>query len=110
MADVRANPGVPVIAQFAGVGTPSACAPVVVDSTTGYIYTVKTGDVVFLAAAGAGAGITLQTNGVANGSQVLLNLKNGAGMTITDDGVGGITFAATGAAPSWLRTFAMMGA
>jgi hypothetical protein len=36
--------------------------------------------------------INLKTNGVNNGSQSLLNLKQGTGMTIADDGVGGITF------------------
>lgn len=45
---------------------------------------------------GSGGGATLQTNGVDNGSQSLLNLKNGSNVTITDDGVGGITIAATG--------------
>jgi VCBS repeat-containing protein len=40
---------------------------------------------------GAGGGATLETNGVANGSQSILNLKQGTGITIADDGVGGIT-------------------
>jgi hypothetical protein len=35
--------------------------------------------------------LTLETNGTPNGSQTLLNLKNGTGITITDDGVGGVT-------------------
>jgi hypothetical protein len=35
--------------------------------------------------------ITLETNGTPNGSQSLLNLKNGSNITITDDGSGGIT-------------------
>lgn len=46
MADVRAYPGTPVIAQFTGNSTPTMCAPIVVDSSTGDIYTVKTGDVI----------------------------------------------------------------
>ena len=41
-------------------------------------------------------GITLETNGVANGNQTLLNLVAGTNMTITDDGFGNITFDATG--------------
>jgi len=40
--------------------------------------------------------IGLQTNGTANGDQNLLNLVEGTNMTITDDGVGNITFDATG--------------
>ena len=46
MSDVRAHSGVPVTAQFAGLTTPSACAPIVVDSATGIIYSLKTGDIV----------------------------------------------------------------
>ncbi len=41
-------------------------------------------------------GITLKTNGVNNGSQTILNLKNGTGITVVDDGVGGVTINATG--------------
>jgi len=41
-------------------------------------------------------GITLETNGVTNGDQTLLNLVAGTNMTITDDGFGNITFDATG--------------
>lgn len=52
MSDVRANSGVPVTGQFAGLSTPSACAPLVVDQTTGWIYALKSGDFVTLAAAG----------------------------------------------------------
>ena len=44
--------------------------------------------------AGAGSAPTFKTNGVNNGLQSLLNLKNGANITITDDGVGGVTVAA----------------
>jgi hypothetical protein len=42
--------------------------------------------------------LALETNGVANGNQSLLNLKNGSNITLTDDGVGGVTVAQT--APS----------
>jgi len=45
---------------------------------------------------GVGGGEVFQTNGVANGNQSLFNAKAGANVTITDDGLGGITFAATG--------------
>lgn len=43
-----------------------------------------------------GTTVSLETNGVLNGSQTVLNLKQGSGMTVTDDGVGGITLASTG--------------
>ena len=46
---------------------------------------------------GASAGsLTLQTNGVNNGSQQLLNLVNGANITITQDGTGDVTIASSG--------------
>lgn len=44
----------------------------------------------------AAAGVTLKTNGTNNGSQVILNLIGGSNVTLTDDGVGGITIALTG--------------
>lgn len=47
-----------------------------------------------------GGSTTLQTNGVNNGSQTLLNLKNGSNVTITDDGSGGVTIASTGGSGS----------
>lgn len=40
--------------------------------------------------------LTLETNGIINGNQSLLNLVAGTNMTITDDGLGNITFDATG--------------
>lgn len=43
-----------------------------------------------------GAGLILETNGVLNGSQSLLNLQQGTNVTITDDGSGTITISATG--------------
>lgn len=48
--------------------------------------------------AGTSGGLTLllQTNSVNNGDQSLLNLKNGTGVTIADDGVGGVTINAGG--------------
>lgn len=51
-----------------------------------------------LNATGGGGSLTLQTNGTPNGDQTLLNLKNGTGVTITDDGLGGVTIAASGGA------------
>ena len=46
---------------------------------------------------GGGGSILLQTDGVNNGSQSVLNLKEGSNITITDDGVGGVTITASGA-------------
>jgi hypothetical protein len=48
------------------------------------------------AAGGSGSDITLQTNGVNNTVQTLLNLIAGSGITLTADGVGGVTIAASG--------------
>ena len=44
---------------------------------------------------GSGSSITLKTNGVANGSQSILNLKQGTNVTLADDGVGGVTINST---------------
>lgn len=44
----------------------------------------------------AGGGPTLQTNGNQNGSQSKLNLKAGANVSLSDDGSGDVTVAATG--------------
>lgn len=40
--------------------------------------------------------LLLQTNGVNNGSQTKLNLVQGSGMSIADDGLGNISFVSTG--------------
>jgi len=47
---------------------------------------------------GGGTPLLLQTNSVDNPSQTLLNLIQGSGITITDNGAGGVTIAATGGA------------
>jgi len=47
---------------------------------------------------GGGTTLLLQTNGVQNPTQTLLNLIQGSGITITDNGTGGVTIAATGGA------------
>ena len=49
-----------------------------------------------VAIGGEGSSILLQTDDVNNGSQTILNLKEGTNITITDDGVGGITIDASG--------------
>jgi hypothetical protein len=45
-----------------------------------------------------GTSVDLQTNGVSNTLQTTLNLKNGSGITLTSDGLGGVTFDLTGSA------------
>jgi len=45
---------------------------------------------------GGGTTVLLETNGVQNPVQTILNLVEGSGMTITDDGVGNITFTSSG--------------
>jgi hypothetical protein len=47
---------------------------------------------------GGGTTLLLETNGVQNPSQTLLNLIQGSGITINDNGSGGVTIAATGGA------------
>lgn len=44
----------------------------------------------------SGHSILLETNGVENGSQSILNLVQGTGITIVDDGIGDITISSTG--------------
>ncbi len=64
-------------------GTFSFVTPPPVDSIITALYTVPTTPTPTL---------TLETNGVLNGDQTLLNLIAGDGMMITDDGSGGVTF------------------
>lgn len=46
--------------------------------------------------AGGGTSVSLKTNGVPNPVQTELNLKQGANITLTGDGVGGVTIASVG--------------
>jgi hypothetical protein len=45
--------------------------------------------------AGGGGSLSLETDGTPNGDQTLLNLIAGSNITLTDDGVGGVTIDAT---------------
>lgn len=56
MAEVRAKSGVPLAADFAGLGAPTLCAPLVVDASTGKIYSQKSDGTVY--AAGGGGTVT----------------------------------------------------
>ena len=49
-----------------------------------------------VAIGGGGSSILLQTDNVNNGSQTILNLKEGTNITLTDDGIGGVTIDASG--------------
>lgn len=46
------------------------------------------------------SGLTLQTDGVSNGSQTLLNLVGGTNVTLTDNGTGSVTIDAAGGSGS----------
>jgi hypothetical protein len=47
-----------------------------------------------------GTGLKLETNGTPNGSQALLDLIAGSGVTLADNGLGGITVGATAISPA----------
>lgn len=57
---------------------------------------------------GGGGSITLEVNGTPAGSQTLLNLVQGTGITITDDGSGNITFTATGGGTGTVTTVSVV--
>lgn len=86
MSDVRAHVGTPTIAQFSGLTTPSACAPLVVDSATGLIYSLKTGDVVVLAG-GGGTGTVTHTGALTANALVIGNGADDLKVTTTGTGV-----------------------
>lgn len=71
--------------SLVALGTTPAGSAVTKDGSGNFVNTVITG-----------SGITLETDGVANGDQALLNLIGGTNVTLTDDGFGGITIDATG--------------
>jgi hypothetical protein len=61
----------------------------------GYVLTNNGSGVLSWTTAGSGGSTTLQTNGVTNGSQALLNLIEGTNIDITDNGTGGVTIDAS---------------
>lgn len=87
MADVRASVGVPAAAAFGGLGAPTLCAPLIVDSTTGNIYSLKTGDIVVLA--GASGTVTSVAETFTGG------IISVAGSPITTSGTLALTVAGT---------------
>ena len=98
MSEVRAASGVPTTANFAGLGAPTLCAPVYVNTATGYIYALKTGDVV-VAAGSAGTVTSVAATG-ANGIGVSGSPITGSGTlalslaAITPTSVNALTLAA----------------
>lgn len=53
MADVRAYPGVPPLAAFAGPASASLSTPIILNSVTGDLYVVVAGVVTKIVTAGA---------------------------------------------------------
>lgn len=77
-----------------GIGTASSSdigKAVVVTDDSPFTYGLQT-----VSSTGSSSSTILQTNGTPNGSQALLNLKNGTNVTISDDGVGGVTINSSG--------------
>lgn len=75
-------------------GTPIGAA-ITFNCSTGLTCTNSGGTVT---ATASGTSLSLETNGTPNGSQSLLNLEQGTGITLVDDGSGGVTISSTGGA------------
>ena len=77
MAEVRATAGVPIAANFAGFGAPTICAPLVVNSATGDVYSITSAGTVIKVGPTAGVSATIATakltGGGANGSMTFVN-------------------------------------
>lgn len=72
-------------------GNPTAPTPSPGDSDTSIATTAFVQNAIAAYAPGGSGALLLKTNGTTNGSQVLLNLLQGLGITIADDGSGGVT-------------------
>lgn len=75
-------------------GTPIGAA-ITLNCSTGLTCTNSGGTVT---ATASGTSLSLETNGTPNGSQTLLNLEQGTGITLVDNGSGTVTIASTGGA------------
>ena len=106
MSEIRAHNGVPTAAQFFGLGAPTACAPLLVDSNTGYIYALATGDVV--------VGSALSGSVISVAQTFTGGLISVAGSPITTTGTLALTVAGTSggvpyfsAATTWASSAAL---
>lgn len=77
MAEVRATAGVPIAANFAGFGAPTVCAPLVVNSATGDVYSITSTGTVIKVGPTAGVSATIATakltGGGTDGSMTFVN-------------------------------------
>ena len=88
-ADLSGLPTIPTtLDSLTNVNVPSP--------TNGQVLAYNTGASEWQAQTFSASGLTLRTNTVANGSQAILDLKQGTNITIVDDGVGGVTISSTG--------------
>ncbi len=88
-ADLTGTPTIPTTLD--SLTDVSAASP-----TNGQVLSYNTGASAWQAVTFSASGLTLRTNTVGNGSQSILDLKEGTGIDIVDDGVGGVTISATG--------------
>jgi len=88
-ADLTGTPTIPTTLD--SLTDVSAASP-----TNGQVLSYNTAASAWQAATFSASGLTLRTNTVANGSQSILDLKQGTNITIVDDGVGGVTINSTG--------------
>ena len=80
---------------FGFVSTANTVTILLCNAQAGYVPAISFNVAVFNSGGSAG-GPTLETNGVANTLQTILNLIAGANVTLTADGAGGVTIAASG--------------
>lgn len=88
-ADLTGTPTIPT--NLDDLADVSAASP-----TNGQVLSYNTSASAWQAVTFSASGLTLRTNTVANGSQTILDLKQGTNITIADDGVGGVTISSSG--------------
>jgi hypothetical protein len=88
-ADLTGTPTIPTtLDSLTNVNVPSP--------TNGQVLAYNTGASEWQAQTFSASGLTLRTNTVANPTQNILDLKEGTGIDIVDDGLGGVTISSTG--------------